>query len=114
MRVNNLKVTLTLPIPVNTPDRNGVVYSEKAIEKAVNSFRKELPIIYRDNEAIPDGVVIGHTVGDTHIVTWDNEQQVCKVTVNGVVRFGGTECIVNEIKDGVVNDFEIVGFGLSL
>ena len=36
-----------------------------------------------------------------------------KVTVDGVVFFGGTECVVNEIKDGKVTDFEIVGIGLS-
>lgn len=114
MRVDNLKITLTLPIPVKTPDRNGVVYSEEAVTKAVNSLRKGLPIMYRDNGAISDGVVIGHTVGDAHIVTWDSEQHICKVTVDGVVHFGGIECIVNDIKDGVVNDFDIIGFGLSI
>ncbi len=114
MRVENIGIKLTLPIPIGEPDKNGVVFSEQAVEKAVSSLRKNLPIIYRDNDKVQDGVVIGHTVGDTHIVTWDGEHQVCKITVDGVVHFGGTECIVNEIKNGEVKDFQITGFGISL
>lgn len=107
MRTDNIKVKLTIPIPVGKPDRNGVVYTEKAIENAVNNLHKNLPIV---ND---DGVVVGTTTGDTHIVTWDSENQVCNVTVDGIVLYGGTECVVNEIEDGVVTNFSITGFGLS-
>lgn len=113
MRTDNIKVKLTIPIPVGKPDKNGVVYTEEAIENAVNNLHKNLPIIYRDNEKEIDGVVVGTTTGDTHIVTWDSENQVCNVTVDGIVLYGGTECVVNEIEDGIVTDFSITGFGLS-
>ena len=49
----------------------------------------------------------------TYVEEWDMKNQVCKITIDGVVFCGGTECIVNEIKDGKVSDFEIVGIGLS-
>jgi len=113
MRTDNIKVKLTIPIPVGKPDKNGVMYTEKAVENAVNNLHKNLPIIYRDNGTAIDGVAIGAITGDSHIVNWDFEKQVCNITVDGVVFYGGTECIVNEIKDGVVADFSITGFGLS-
>lgn len=115
MRTNNIKVKLTIPFPVDTPDANGVVYSRYAIERAINSLRKGLPIMFRGNQsALENPIPIGCTTGDTHIVTWDNDNGVCNVTIDGVVYFGGTECIVKDIEDNIVKDFEIVGFGLSL
>lgn len=107
MRTDNIKVKLTIPIPIGKPDKNGVVYTEEAVENAVNNLHKNLPI--RND----DGVVVGTTTGNTHIVTWDSENQVCNITVDGIVLYGGTECVVNEIEDGIVTDFSITGFGLS-
>lgn len=46
MRTNSIKVKLTIPIPFNKPDLNGVMYSEKA----VNNLQRNIPIIYRDND----------------------------------------------------------------
>ena len=109
MRTNNIKVTMTIPIPYDQPDNNGDIYTKEAVEKAVNNLHKYLPIIFRgDSEA----KVIGSTTGDSHIATWDFENQVCNLTVNGEVFFGGTECIA-DIDNGKIVNFEIVGIGLS-
>lgn len=113
MRLENLKVELALIIPFGRPDKNGVVYSREAVEKAVSSFNRELPIIYRDNGEKKDGIVIGNTIGETCSVLWNDEHQVCEVIVNGNVYYGGTECIVNEIKNSIVTDFDIVSVGVS-
>lgn len=113
MRLDNLKVQLALVIPFGHPDKNGVMYSKEAIEKAVDDFNGKLPILYRDNDLCKDGVVVGSTIGETCSVLWDNEKQVCEVIVNGNLYYGGTECIVNEIKDGVVRDFRVTSVGLS-
>ena len=109
MRTENIKVAITIPIPYNKPDKNGNIYTEEAVEKAVNNLRKNLPIIFRDKS---EEKVIGTTTGDSHIATWDFENQVCKLTVDGDVFFGGTECKV-DIKDGKITDFTITGIGLS-
>ena len=109
MRTDNIKVKITIPIPYNKPDKNGNIYTEEAVEKAVNSLHKNLPIIFRDES---EEKVIGTTTGDSHIATWDFENQVCKLTVDGEVFFGGTECTV-DIKDGIITDFTITGIGLS-
>lgn len=113
MRLDNLKMQLAFVIPFGHPDKNGVMYSRKAIEKAVSDFTGKLPILYRDNDLCKDGVIIGNTVGETCSVIWDTEQQVCEVIVNGNLYYGGTECIVNETRDGVVTDFRITSVGLS-
>lgn len=113
MRLDNLKIQFALVIPFGQPDKNGVVYSKKAIEKAVGAFNRNLPILYRDNDKCKDGAVVGNTIGETCSVLWDDEQQICEVIVNGNVYYGGTECVVNEIKDGVVADFSITSVGLS-
>ena len=109
MRTNNIKVTMTIPIPYDQPDNNGDIYTKEAVEKAVNNLHKNLPIIFRDES---EEKVIGATTGDSHIATWDFENQVCKLTVDGEVFFGGTECIV-DIDNGKIVNFEIVGIGLS-
>ena len=109
MRTENIKVTITIPIPYNKPDKNGNIYTKEAVEKAVNNLHKNLPIIFRDES---EEKVIGTTTGDSHIATWDFENQVCKLTVDGEVLFGGTECLY-EVEDGKVTDFQIIGIGLS-
>ena len=109
MRTNNIKVTMTIPIPYDQPDNNGDIYTKEAVEKAVNNLHKYLPIIYRGES---EEKVIGTITGDSHIATWDFENQVCNLTVNGEVFFGGTECIA-DIDNGKIVNFEIVGIGLS-
>lgn len=109
MRTDNIKVTITIPIPYNKPDKNGNIYTKEAVEKAVNNLHKNLPIIFRDES---EEKVIGTTTGDSHIATWNFENQVCKVTVDGEIFFGGTECTV-DINDGKITDFTITGIGLS-
>lgn len=112
MRVENTKIKLTIPIPIDKPDCNGVVYTEKAIENAINSLRTNLPIVYKDNEA--DEKVVGITTGTSHIVTWDSENRVCKVTIDGIVFYSGAEIIVNEMEDGKITDFSIASIGLTI
>ena len=70
-------------------------------------------ILYRDNDVYHNGTVIGHTAGDTASVLWDDEHQVCEVVLGAVIYFGGTECVVNNIRDGVITDFEITALGIS-
>lgn len=113
MRSDNLKIQLALVFPFGRPAKNGVIYSKEAIEKAVDDFCGNLPIIYCDNERRKDAVVIGNTVGETCSTLWDDEYQSCEVIVNGKLFYGGTECILNETKDGVVTDFTITSLGIS-
>ena len=106
MRQENLKMQIALRFPFGHPDKNGVIYSKESVEQAISSLQGKLPILYRDT-------VIGHTAGDTTSVLWDDEHQVCEVVLGAVIYFGGTECVVNNIRDGVITDFEITALGIS-
>ncbi len=116
MRTENMNVKLSIPIPINKPDKNGVIYTEEAIEKAICALNTNLPIMYRDNEKdiVDNSIVIGNTTGSCHMVHWDFENQVCNLVVDGQIYFGGTYCEVNEIQDNVVKDFRITSIGIGV
>lgn len=107
------KVTFTIHIPFNRLNKNGTVFTEEAVSNAIRNIPVNMPIIYRDNESEYNNKVIGATTGDSHVVIWDFENQVCKMIVNGVIFHSGAEIIVNEIKDNEISDFRITGIGLT-
>ena len=110
MRSNNpIKITMEIPFPISEHDRNGIIYTKEAVENAVNNLHKHIPIIFRGES---EEKVIGTTIDDSHIATWNFENQVCNLTVNGEVFFGGAEGIVTA-NNGKIVDFEILGIGLS-
>lgn len=112
MRVENTKIKITIPIPFDKPDANGIVYTEEAVENAVNNLQPKLPILFKDNTELEEKV-IGAT-GTQCIVSWDSDDQVCKLTIEGVLFYSGAEIIVNEMtKDGTITDFRIAGIGLT-
>ena len=113
MRVENTKIKLTIPIPINRPDCNGVIYTKEAVEDAFNNLQTNLPVLYKES-ADADEKVIGATTGTSHIVTWDYENHICKLTIDGVIFHSGADIIVNEIKDSRISDFRITGIGLTV
>lgn len=113
MRVENTKIKLTIPIPIDKPDLNGVVYTEEAIENALKHLKTNIPILYKENEE-SEAKVIGTTTGTYRVTTWDYEKQVCKVALDGVIFHSGAEIVVNELEDGKVTDFRIENIGLTI
>ena len=107
MKEELTKVKLTISLPFGKPNKNGYVFTEEAVEDAVSHLRKNLPIIYDDEN------VVGSTTGDSHITTWDFDNQVCKMTVNGVLFDCSPKIIINESKDGEISDFQIISIGLN-
>ena len=113
MRVDKLPIQLTISLPFDRPDNNGNVYSRAAVEKALSSLGDKYPILFSGDGAEERSRIIGYTNDKPRFAAWDDGAKTCTVVINGVIFFGGTECIVNETKDGVITDFEIVSFGLS-
>lgn len=112
MRTQSTKIKMTMSIPVDRPDKNGVVFTKSAIENAINKFPPHRPIIFKDNDKCTDGVCIGSTVGSPES-DWDDETQTCKMTINGLIFYSGAEIIANEIKDGRITDFNFMSIGLT-
>ena len=109
MRTKNVEVKFIMSIPFDRPDENGNIYTRAAVEKAICNYNnKNLPIIYRNNEADSDDEVLGTATISPNVV-WDDENQVCKVEIDGVIFYGGTGCVVNEMTE----DFKITDFGIN-
>lgn len=112
MRLENSNIKLTLHIPIDKPDANGIVYTEEAVENAINNLQSRLPILFKESKETEEKV-IGAT-GTSHIVSWDPDNQVCKLTIEGIVFYSGADIIVNEMtKDGKITDFRIANIGLT-
>ena len=112
MRLEDSNIKLTLHIPIDKPDANGIVYTEEAVSNAINNLQSRLPILFKES-AESDAKVIGAT-GTQCIVSYDSENQVCKLTIEGVVFYSGAEIIVNEMtEDGKITDFRIASIGLT-
>ena len=79
MRVQNIKVKITIPIPIDRPDKNGVVFTRSAIENAINKFPTHSPIIFKDNDKCIDSICVGSTLGSPG-AEWDDETQTCKMS----------------------------------
>lgn len=106
MRTENIKVTFKIPIPVDKPDLNGVIYSKEAIRNAYKKNVKDISIEIpnNDGEFFPIGVA-----QEVELIEDENGMYVTGV---GLVWHGGTEESV-EIKDGKVTSFKVNGIGIA-
>ena len=104
-------MTFCIPIPYDKPGLNGVIYTKEAVEKAITDMQSGMPIVYRGDVSQND-VCLGVTTGDKE-VKFDDDSHVCELTVAGIIRFGGTDCMA-ETNNGVVSSMKITSFGLSI
>lgn len=105
MRTENIEVTFKIPIPVDKPDLNGVIYSKEAIRNAYKNV-KDAPIEIPNNDGklFPVGVV-----QEIELIEDKNGMYITGV---GLVWHGGTEESV-EIEDGKVTSFKVNGIGIA-
>lgn len=103
MRSNNpIKITMKIPFPISEPDRNGTIYTKKAIEKAVREFDSGAPLMMVKDE-------IGTVIGYIEKLELSNNYEV---TAHGICYFGGT-CEEGDVKDNTFTDFKFLSFGIS-
>lgn len=105
------KVKIILPFTFNKPNANGTVFTEEAVERAISGLQQNIPITAGNGM---NAKAIGYTTGTSHIVTWDSENQVCKVTIDGVLMNSGASIIINEMEDNQITDFRITGIVVSV
>ena len=106
MRTENIKVTFKIPIPVDKPDLNGVIYSKEAIRNAYKNV-KDIPIEMPNNNGqfLPIGVA-------QEVEFIEDKDGSMYITGVGLIWYGGTEESV-EIVDGKVTSFHVSGIGIS-
>ena len=105
MRTENIEVTFKIPIPVDTPDLNGVIYSKEAIRNAYKNV-KDVPIEIPCSEGqfLPIGVA--------HEVELIEDEDGMYIIGVGLVWHGGTEGSV-EMVNCKVTSFHVSGIGIS-
>ena len=99
---NPIKITMETPFPISESDRNGIIYTKEAVEKAVREFDGGAPLIMVKDEI---GTVIGHI---KKLELSDNYE----VIAHGICYFGGTYEEGN-VKDNTITDFRFLSFGIS-
>jgi len=102
MRCDNVKVTLSIPVPIDKPDGNSVIYSEDAIRKACEKANGTPIIRFDDNgNEIPIGVA--NKVEYSNGFIW----------VDAVAFHGGTNELVEMLDNKKVTSMEIKGFSIG-
>ena len=111
MRQENIEITIKIPIDFGKPDKNGVIYTRKAVEIALDSY-SSCPIVFLDNEG--NEKVIGVT--DEHRAELIKENGKYKIVKSGIIYYGGTcENIIFDFskKDGTVKYYGVGNIGFS-
>lgn len=105
MRVDNVKVTMDIPVHFNQPDKNGYVYTKESWEEAVkNAVGIPIEIIHDDDTRTVVGIV-----KDMKFVK-DDDQDIIKVF--GTLFYGGTSENVKFTKD-VITNVTLNGIGIT-
>ena len=100
-----IKVQFSIPVPIDKPDGNGIIYTKEAIKNAVKNFKGNIPLIVFINKEI-GAKVIGN------INTFDFLENINTIIADGNIFFGGTndKC---EWEDKIVNDTKINAIGID-
>lgn len=105
MRIEGIKTIFRMKIPFDKPDKNGVVYTREAVERAFSGDLSGIPVWYTgDNSRL-----LGHTVGVRIVDAGESEMLV---EVDAVIRFGGTGETAT-IEGNKICDYQIIGFGIA-
>lgn len=105
MRVDNVKVTMDIPVHFGQPDKNGYICTKESWEETVkNAVGIPIEIIHDDNTR----TVVGVTQ-DVQLVK-DGEEDIIKVS--GILQYGGTSEEVKYTKD-VITNVTLNGIGIT-
>lgn len=108
MRCKSIGVRFTVPIPIDSPDGNGNIYTKEAIINSISTYKRK-PIIDRTGDS---DVVVGIVDNAKYL---DN----CNILqVDGFLWHGGTDCNViksHKNEDGVlvIDELDITAFGIT-
>jgi hypothetical protein len=105
MRIDNVKITIEIPIYFGQPDRNGYVYSKESWEKAIkNAVNVPIEIINDDGTRTVVGIA-----QDVKLIK-DSNQDI--IRVSGILFYGGTFENVKFTKD-VITNVTLNGIGIT-
>jgi len=101
MRCDDIKITISMPVPIDKPNGNGRMYTEEAIRKAYENASGQPLIQFNDKgEEVPIGVV--DKVEYSNGFIW----------VEARAWHGGTNDLVEMLNNKKITSFNIGSFGL--
>lgn len=108
--LNHIYTKLTFVIPYGT-NRNGSNLTKEALEDAMVNFGP-VPIMNDSSSIIG---LAGKPLYDNaeNVVEWDDKNQQCRITINGVLYNANVEIYPREIVDGNITSMEFVGVSLN-
>lgn len=104
LRVENLEAVIKIPFEPGKPDRNGLMYDEKAIEEACKNVSNIPFIIKKDGVDIPIG-----NVKKAEYVSNQNG-----IFLRCALFAGGTSEIADLDNSGVVNSVQFSSMGIEV
>lgn len=108
MRTDNINITLKMPLPINNPDRNGVMYSKEAFQKAFEDAKnKPLEILLNNGSRTPVGVI--------QDITYIEDEFGDYALVNGRIMYGGTCEYIQDLEkvSGVITSMTLASVGIG-
>lgn len=108
MRTDNINITMKMPLPVNNPDRNGVMYSKEAFKKAFEDVNgKPLEVLLNNGNRTPIGVI--------QDITYVEDEFGDYALVNGIIMYDGTcEYVQNlEKVSSVITSMTLASVGIG-
>ena len=99
MRTDNINITMKMPLPVNNPDRNGVMYSKEAF--------KPLEVLLNNGNRTPIGVI--------QDITYVEDEFGDYALVNGRIMYGGTCEYIQDLEkvSGVITSMTLASVGIG-
>lgn len=105
MRIENVKISMELPVRFNAPDCNGVVYTKESWEEAIKSA-KGMPIEIINNDGTST------VIGISENITLKCDDNNGTIRVDGMLWHGGTSEEVVFTEDKITNVI-IKGVGIT-
>lgn len=108
MRTDNINITMKMPLPVNNPDRNGVIYSKEAFQKAFEDVNgKPLEVLLNNDTRAVIGVI--------QDITYVEDEFGDYALVNGRIMYGGTCEYIEDLEkvSGVITSMTLASVGIG-
>lgn len=105
MRTDNINISIKMPIPIDEPDRNGIIYSKESVIDAFKDVKGKPIVTYGKNG---EEVILGYIS--------DGYYSNGVLNADGVVWNGGaTCCVIEKHKEGdttVIDKFSLKEVGI--
>ena len=108
MRTDNINITMKMPLSVNNPDRNGVMYSKEAFKKAFEDVNgRPLEVLLIKGNRTPIGVI--------QDITYVEDEFGDYALVNGRIMYGGTCEYIQDLEkvSGVITRMTLASVGIG-